>query len=42
MFYLIYIDWHHLPTSAKRTQYNATNIGNGIDAKWSPNFPKCK
>lgn len=28
-----------IPTSPKRTQYNAANIGKGIDANTAPNFP---
>lgn len=28
-----------VPTSPKRTQYNAANIGMGIDANTAPNFP---
>jgi len=28
-----------LPTRPKSTQYNAANMGNGIDANRAPNFP---
>lgn len=31
-----------IPTRPKSTQYNAANIGNGIDAKRAPNFPEGK
>jgi hypothetical protein len=30
---------YDIPTRPKRTQYNAANIGKGIDAKTAPNFP---
>lgn len=32
-------DADHIPTRPKRTQYNAANIGKGIDANTAPNFP---
>ena len=32
----------YLPTSPKNRQYNAANIGNGIEAKIAPNFPEIR
>jgi hypothetical protein len=32
-------DGHNIPTRPNRTQYNAANIGKGIDANTAPNFP---
>jgi hypothetical protein len=29
----------NIPTRPNRTQYNAANIGKGIDANTAPNFP---
>jgi len=30
----------NIPTYAKNRQYNAANIGAGIEAKTAPNFPR--